>query len=126
LATSVYTTEDIVLSDGTELTLRPLPVKYLKRVLAKFGEYTKKISKAMDDGTADTFDPDGLKLIDNLTECCKIAFEAYKVEIVDIDEVLDMETIYKVLQVGADINLKEQTANLVNQAQAAVAAAGQN
>lgn len=116
MATSVYSTEEIQLSDGTTVILRPLPVKYLRLVLKKFGEYTKGITKAIEQEKGEDFDPDGLKLIDNLLECSKIALNAFKVEIAEPEEVLDIETIYKILYVTADINLKDAGANLQQQA----------
>jgi hypothetical protein len=125
LATTVYSTEDIVLSNGIEVTLRPLPVKHLKKTLAKFGEYTKAISEAVEKNEAAGFDPDGTKLIDNLLACSTLALAGLKVEVPaeELEDVLDLETMYKILQVCADINLKDASANFQNQVQEVV---GQN
>jgi hypothetical protein len=104
VATSVTETVDVELIDGTKITLRPLPVKALRKVFTKFGEYTSEAQaaaeKAQEDNTVPDFDPNGTVLLDNLIEC------ATKVTLEDPEDVLDIETIYKILKVGADIDLK--------------------
>lgn len=39
MANEVYTTEDIILSDGTEVTLRPLPISKMKVFTRKWTEH---------------------------------------------------------------------------------------
>jgi hypothetical protein len=110
VATSVTETVDVELIDGTKITLRPLPVKALRKVFTKFGEYTSEAQaaaeKAQEDNTVPDFDPNGTVLLDNLIECATLALEGYKVTLEDPEDVLDIETIYKILKVGADIDLK--------------------
>lgn len=115
MATSVYNTVDIKLADGTEVELRPLPVKHLRKVLSRFGEYTKSLADAVEAGTAEDFDSDGLKMLDTVLECSVLALSGYGVSLEDPEEVLDIETMYKILDVGADIDLKRAEDSLKNQ-----------
>lgn len=126
MATTVYTTEDIKLQDDTQVTLKPLPIKPLRRFMKeweKFGEV-----KDEDQG------------FDIFVACCAVALEKElkkkeKVEntfnddneLTDeykdyLEDVLDIDTIYKVLDVCGGLKLNDE--NLQRAAQAAAEEAG--
>lgn len=117
MATKVYTEEEISLQDDTEVTLRPSPIGRLRRIMAEW----KKMGEVQDDD--ETF---------NIwVNCCGIALEKElgdkfenqtaadpqkkedKGEVLSkpyrdyLAETLDMETIYKVMEVCAGMKLND-------------------
>jgi hypothetical protein len=120
LPTQVYETVDILVGE-TDVTLRPLPVKHLKKVLQQFGKYTKEVQKAVESDTANEFDPDGIKFIDNLVACTKLSLDGLGVSLDgEVDEIVDMDTMYTILEVCADINLRDTTKKLQEEAMSLV------
>lgn len=115
MATQVFTTENITLQDGSEVTLKPLPIARLRRFMeawVKIGEL-----KEGDDG------------FDVFINCCGIALEenfkgkfdalkADKEEAAEgeflnheykeyLGDTLDLDTIYKILDVSGGIKLND-------------------
>jgi len=111
-----YDKVPLLLSDGTEVTLKPLVISRLKRFMIAFGEM-KSLDKEDETGSFDIF-----------TSCAGIAlegelssnFETTKADSKKkdenhisteyreyLEETLDMETIYKVLEVCAGIKLND-------------------
>lgn len=108
MATTVYQNKIIKLIDGTELEIMPLKIKYLREFMEAF-EYVKK---AKNDDEA----------VDYLIECVRIAMKQYYPEIVltksDIEDSLDMPTIYTILDISAGIKINEKSSQTVkNQAE---------
>jgi hypothetical protein len=107
MATTVYQNKIIKLVDGTELEIVPLKIKYLREFMEAF-EYVKK---AKDDDEA----------IDYLTECVRIAMKQYYPEIKltksDVEDSLDLPTIYTILDISAGIKINKKSEETVkNQA----------
>lgn len=107
MATTVYQNKIIKLIDGTELEIVPLKIKYLREFMEAF-EYVKT---AKNDDEA----------IDFLVECVRITMKQYYPEIPltksDIEDSLDMPTIYTVLDVSAGIRINQKSEETVkNQA----------
>lgn len=115
MATQVYKQETIVLQDGKEVDLRPLPIGRLRRFMDAWQEF----AKAENDG--DGFDVfvncagialeanfkgnfDSLKASKTEQEEGKFLSEEYREY---LEEVLDLETIYKVLDVCGGIKLND-------------------
>jgi len=108
MATTVYQNKIIKLIDGTELEIMPLKIKYLREFMEAF-EYVKK---AKNDDEA----------VDYLIECVRITMKQYYPEIIltksDIEDSLDMPTIYTILDISAGIKINEKSSQTVkNQAE---------
>jgi len=115
LATTVFTVQDITLQDDTKVTLKPLPIKKLRKFMSAWNEM----------GETDGSEEAGF---DVLIKCAGIALEtelkakgkldkelpAFNDEgaLVDeykeyLEETLDIETIYKVLEVTGGLKLND-------------------
>ena len=103
MATTVYKNKIIKLIDGTELDIVPLKIKYLREFMEAF-EYVKT---AKDDDEA----------IDFLVECVRITMKQYYPDIKltksDVEDSLDMPTIYTVLDVSAGIKINQKSEETV-------------
>lgn len=113
MASSVYNEESIALQDGKEVTLRPLPIGALRRFMEAWGKFSDV--KSEDDGFTVFVNCAGIALekdfkedFDNLkaneTQRKKGEFLSpeYKEH---LEDVLDLDTIYKILEVCGGINL---------------------
>ena len=103
MATTVYKNKIIKLVDGTELDIVPLKIKYLREFMEAF-EYVKT---AKNDDEA----------IDFLVECVRITMKQYYPDIKltksDIEDSLDLPTIYTVLDISAGIKINEKSEETV-------------
>lgn len=127
MATEVYKREEIVLQDGTEVLLRPLPIGPLRRFMEAW-EAIKELPDG-DDGFDVFINCAGIGLERNFTskfdrlkanadekEKGEVLSAEYKEYLLDI---LDLDTIYKVLEITGDIKLNDP--KLMEAALAAVA-----
>lgn len=99
MATKIYETATINLIDGTEITIMPLKLKYLRQFMLKF------------DNMKNT--EDDYEAISELSECATIAMKQFypKIKTVeDLEDNVDINTIYKIIDIAAGIkvNPKEQ------------------
>lgn len=100
MATEVYKTDYIYLINGEEIEISPLKIKYLRQFMNTFID----IEKAKDDDEA----------IEILTECAKICMKQYYPEISKtVDEYLDLQSLYKIVDVGANIKINEASQETV-------------
>ena len=103
MATTVYKNKIINLIDGTELEINPLKIKYLREFMDAF-EYVKK-SKNDDDA------------IENILECVRICMKQYypgvDLKKADIEDSLDMPTVYSILDIAAGIKINEKSQETV-------------
>ena len=103
MATTVYKNKIIKLVDGTELEIVPLKIKYLREFMDAF-EYVKT---AKNDDEA----------IDFLVECVRITMKQYYPNInltkSDVEDSLDMPTIYTVLDISAGIRINQKSEETV-------------
>ncbi len=115
MVNQVYKTEEITLQDGTEVTLKPLPIGRLRRFMAAWEKITNL--------------PDGDDGYDVFINCCGIALEEnykgkfdflkadkeeteageflskdYKEYLLDT---LELDSIYKILEVAGGIKLND-------------------
>ena len=107
MATTIYKSKNINLIDGTELEIIPLKIKYLREFMDAF----ENVKIANNDDEA----------IDSLVECVRIAMKQYYPEISkkksDIENNLDMPTIYTILDISAGIKINQKSEETVkNQA----------
>lgn len=126
MATEVYTTEVIRLLDETEVELRPLPISKLRKFMRMWSEHiqgvTKKIAEneeksddERDFNEADLTDAQ----FDVFIKMCALGLESQLKEdktdkqfISYLEDVLDEQTIYKVLEMTGGLKLNNNDPNL--------------
>jgi hypothetical protein len=98
MATKVYTTDNVYLFNGKELEISPLKIKYLREFMVAFDD----IKKSKNDDEA----------IVTLVECVRICMKQYYPEISktveDVEDNVDMPTIYKILDISAGIKINRK------------------
>jgi hypothetical protein len=102
MATSVYETIEVELLDGTKVTMKPLKISLLRDFMKEF----QKISDI-------TIAEDNVKSMDLLLDCAVIAMKQYNAELADkkkLEEIIDLPTVYKVIEVAAGIKLNDPNA----------------
>jgi inhibitor of KinA sporulation pathway (predicted exonuclease) len=101
LATIINEPKEIELLDGTTISARPLKISLLKEFMKKFDE----ISQVADDNE---------KSIDVLLECVAIAMKQYAPETAgkDLEDILDLPTVYVIVEEASGIKLGESFTNL--------------
>jgi hypothetical protein len=99
MATTIYNTQTIHLFDGTELEIIPLKIKYLR----EFMEIFENIKDAKGDDEA----------MGVLVECVRICMKQYYPAISNtvsqIEDNIDMPTIYKILDTSAGIRINKKS-----------------
>ncbi len=97
MATTIYNTQIIQLFDGTELEIIPLKIKYLREFMVAFDN----IKNALGDDAA----------MEVLVECTRICMKQYYPEISktveQVEDNVDMPTIYQILDVAAGIKINK-------------------
>jgi hypothetical protein len=100
MATQVYEVVEIELPDGTKLQLRPLKIKLLR-------EFMKTFSSGASAANIDDSDSS----MDLLVDCVQIAMKQYNPKLAeskeDLEDVLDLPTIYKIIEVASGIKLND-------------------
>lgn len=97
MATKIYETKRVKLIDGTSIEISPLKIKYLRDFLNMF-EFVKT---ATNDDEAMTF----------LSYCALVAMQQYYPKIssiADIEDSMDLPTVYKVLDSAAGIKINKE------------------
>ena len=99
MATTIYKSEIIHLFDGTELEITPLKIKYLREFMVAFEDV--KLTKNDDEAIA------------ALVECVRICMKQYHPSISgtveEVEDSLDMPTIYRVLDISAGIRINKKS-----------------
>jgi hypothetical protein len=100
MPTKVYDSGYITLIDGTEIYITPLKIKYLKEFMDVFQDV--KSSKNDDEAIA------------HLSRCASITMKQYCPSIVDdLEDHVDMPTIYKILDLSAGIKINQKSEETV-------------
>lgn len=103
MATEVYNKANIFLMDGTEIELIPLKIKYLREFMNAFND----VKNVKTDDEA----------ISILSECVRICMKQYYPKISksvdDIEDSLDLPTIYKTLDIAAGIKINAKSEDTV-------------
>ena len=117
MASKVYNSEEIELSDDSTVVLKPLSIKRLRVFMPKMQEWQDFIA----DEEAQEKDPMGLGSMSLLVEAAVICLLDQRDDWKDnpelAEDVLDMETVYRVLEVCGGIKLNDP--NLLKLAQEA-------
>jgi len=107
MATTTHEAEQVTLIDGTKITVRPLKISLLRPFMKKF-EGVAKVAE------------DNEKSMTLLVECVQIAMEQYKPELAGdiqkLEDLLDLPTVYKIVEAASGINLSSVTDILNSQA----------
>ena len=100
MATTTYEAQELTLIDGTKITVRPLKISLLRPFMKKF-EGVAKVAE------------DNEKSMTLLVECVQIAMEQYKPELATdiqkLEDLLDLPTVYKIVEAASGINLSSVT-----------------
>lgn len=102
MATSVYEIVEIELMDGSTISMRPLKISLLR-------DFMKEFQKIGDEKISE----DNIKSMDLLLDCAVIAMKQYNPEIAtkqQLEDIIDLPTIYKVIEVAAGIRLNDPNA----------------
>lgn len=103
MATKIYDSKNVTLVDGTELEIVPLKIKYLR----EFMDIFNLIENATSDEEA----------ISMLVECTRITMKQFypkiSLSVEDVEDVLDMPTIYEILDVAAGIKISKTSEDSV-------------
>jgi hypothetical protein len=102
MATSVYEVVEVELLDGTKVTMKPLKISLLR-------DFMKEFQKISDASIAE----DNIKSMDLLVSCAAIAMRQYDEKLADkakLEEIIDLPTVYKVIEVAAGIKLNDPNA----------------
>ena len=100
MATTVHEADQVTLIDGTKITVRPLKISLLRPFMKKF-EGVAKVAE------------DNEKSMTLLIECVQIAMQQYKPELAGdiqkLEDLLDLPTVYKIVEAASGINLSSVT-----------------
>jgi hypothetical protein len=100
MATTVHEADQVTLIDGTKITVRPLKISLLRPFMKKF-EGVAKVAE------------DNEKSMTLLVECVQIAMQQYKPELAGdiqkLEDLLDLPTVYKIVEAASGINLSSVT-----------------
>ena len=103
MATTVHEGEELVLMDGTKIKVRSLKISLLRPFMKKFEQVA---------GVAEDND----KSMTLLIECVQIAMEQYSPDlskdISKLEEVLDLPTVYKIIEAASGVKLADANALL--------------
>jgi hypothetical protein len=104
MPTEIYKSAVVELIDGTEIYITPLKIKFLKLFLDEF----ENVKSAKNDDEA----------IDALAKCTVIAMRQYYPQIKtqqELEDNIDMPTIYRILDFAAGIKINEKSEETVKQ-----------
>lgn len=103
MATEVYIKDNIFLLDETELEIFPLKIKFLREFMKRF----KDVKNSQNDDDA----------IGVLSECARICMKQYypklSKDIKDLEDNVDLPTIYKILDIAAGIKINKKSEETV-------------
>jgi len=102
MATTVYESQELTLMDGTKITARPLKISLLRPFMTKF----EKVAEVADNNE---------KSMTLLVECVAIAMQQFNPELADIkklEEILDLPTVYKIIESASGVKLQDANALL--------------
>jgi hypothetical protein len=98
MSTTINETKTVELLDGTKISVRPLKISLLRPFMSKF------------EGIAEVAD-NNEKSMTLLMECVQIAMKQYApdqaTDIKALEELLDLPTVYKIVEEASGIKLSE-------------------
>jgi hypothetical protein len=100
MPTNVYVIEEVLLVDGTAIEISPLKIKFLKQFMEKFDS----VKKSKNDEES----------ISILVDCVRISMKQFYPTIKtieDVEENVDLPTIYKIIELCAGIKMSNSSSN---------------
>lgn len=120
MATEVYKKKEITLQDGTDVLLRPLPIARLRRFMKAWEAMQEIDADSDDDGFTVLINCAGISLEDTFKKSGKFdsgvkatAEQQEQGEFLSpeykeyLEDVLDIETIYEILDICGDLKLND-------------------
>jgi len=119
MASEVFTTENIRLLDGEEVELRPLPISKLRKFMRLWTEHATAMANELNatrDSEDEELDQAAMtdRQFDTYIKLCAIGLESQlkgdqteKQYITQLEDVLDEQTIYKILEVTGGLKLND-------------------
>lgn len=102
MATQVYEVIELELMDGSAITVRPLKISLLR-------DFMKEFQKIGDEKISE----DNIESMNLLLDCAAIAMKQYNPDLADkakLEEVIDLPTIYKIIEVASGMKLNDPNA----------------
>lgn len=102
MATSVYETVEVELMNGETISLRPLKISLLREFMVEF----QKVGQ-------EDIAEDNIKSMDVLLDCSVIAMKQYQPELAEkevLEDIVDLPTVYKIIEVASGIKLNDPNA----------------
>lgn len=99
------------MQDDTEVQLRPLPIKRLKKFMAKIAEFGNPVEPIKDEKEEDTLARQEAIGMDRLVDAASICLENKLPELCSdrdaLEDALDLPTIYKIIELCGGIKLDD-------------------
>lgn len=106
MATTVYDVEEIQLSNGETLVIKPLTIKHLKKFL--------KVMKKMEDPSIESEE----QVMEIFVEGAMVCLEQLKPELSEdlekFEEVIEVPTLMKILEVAGGLKLNDPNLSAAN------------
>lgn len=97
MATKIYESIELELLDGSTIEVKPLSIKNLRAVMAVW----KKTEEVKDED----------EFLNVLVECTLLSMKQFAPSLSEdkekLEDAVDLQTMYKILEVGADIKLND-------------------
>lgn len=114
MAKTVYTTEEIELQDGTEVTLKPATIKVLRKFMKMLNEMTSLGQPQKDENGKDIEVSDDDLEDRSITMLLAMAGLLLEREIPEkvkqkgwLEDTLDIQTVYKIIEVCGGVKLND-------------------
>jgi hypothetical protein len=111
LETTVYEILDLELQDGTEVQIKPLDLKRLRKVMSIIEEMNapKSEDEEKESETKNIAEQDDMSMLSFLIAATKICIEKQVPDLVadeeKFEEALDLPTMWKILEIAAGISM---------------------
>lgn len=111
MATTVYEILDLELQDGTEVQIKPLDLKRLRKVMSIIEEMNapKSEDEEKESETKNIAEQDDMSMLSFLIAATKICIEKQVPDLVadeeKFEEALDLPTMWKILEIAAGISM---------------------
>jgi hypothetical protein len=103
MATTVHEGRELILMDGTKISVRPLKISLLRPFMSKF----EKVADVAEDNE---------KSMALLMECVQIAMEQFNPELAKdkdkLEDILDLPTVYEIIEAASGVKLSDANALL--------------
>jgi hypothetical protein len=103
MATTVHEGRELILMDGSKISVRPLKISLLRPFMSKF----EKVAEVAEDNE---------KSMALLMECVQIAMQQFNPELAQdkdkLEDILDLPTVYEIIEAASGVKLSDANALL--------------